>query len=295
MKSALLFPGQAAQFVGMGTKLVASSSKANDLLQQANEILDFDLGAIMASGPEEKLKETKYTQPAVFVHSLMVYESRKDEATPDAVAGHSLGELSACVVADVFSFEEGLRLVQKRAEAMQLACEMAPSTMAAVLGMSDEDVEAICDEIDGVVAANYNCPGQIVISGTFEGINKAVEVCKVRGARRALQIPVGGAFHSPLMEPAQKAFAEAIRSVTMNNAQIPIYQNVNALAVTNADDIRKNLIDQVTSPVRWTKCIQSMIGDGIGQFIEVGGKGKVLLGMMRKISREVEATGWLEE
>lgn len=295
MGKALLFPGQAAQFVGMGQKIVGASSKAKELIDEADDLLGYPLSQIMSEGPEEKLKETIYTQPAVYVHSMLVYEENKGKDEILAVAGHSLGEISACVAAGVLSFKDGLQLVQKRAEAMQKACELNPSTMAAVLGLEDNVVEDICSSIEGVVPANYNCPGQLVISGTKEGITAAVDACKERGARRALEIPVGGAFHSPLMQPAMDDFKEAIMSLTLNDASIPVYQNVDAKAHTAAEEIRQNLIDQVIHPVRWTALIQKMASDNIAHYVEVGGKGNILKGMLRKISRELEVELWREE
>lgn len=295
MGVALLFPGQAAQFVGMGEKIINHSSVAKSMLHEADEILGYKLSKIMLEGPEESLKETKYTQPAVYVHSMMVHEVHKSKIEVSAVAGHSLGEISACVSAGVLSFEEGLVLVQKRAEAMQRACELHPSTMAAVLGMNDEDVEAICRDIEGVVPANYNCPGQLVISGTKEGIHKAIEVCKEQGARRALEISVGGAFHSPLMQPAMDDFKSAIMAIDMKDASIPVYQNVDAMPHTSVMEIKDNLINQVIKPVRWTQVIQAMARDNLSNYIEVGGKGNILKGMLRKISRDLEVTLWQEE
>jgi len=296
MSKALIFPGQAAQFVGMGSKITGSQDRAKSLMDQADEILGYQLSDIMYNGPEERLKETIYTQPAVFVHSYLVYDANKDSLQPVAVAGHSLGEITACVAAGVMSFEDGLKLVQVRAEAMQYACEKNPSTMAAILGLEDEVVESVCDKVDGiVVAANYNCPGQLVISGSNEAIQAAIELAKEAGARRALEIPVGGAFHSPLMEPAVEKFVAVINEMDFNNANIPVYQNVNASASQDAATIKENLIAQITSPVRWTKSIQQMIADGVDGFVEVGGRGKVLMGMVRKISREVETTLWQEE
>lgn len=295
MKTALLFPGQAAQFVGMGTKISSSSDAAQSMMTKADDILGYKLSEIMAEGPVEKLTETIYTQPAVYLHSMLVYEQHKRAAQPVAVAGHSLGEISACVAAGVMTFEDGLMLVRKRAEAMQRACVLNPSTMAAVLGMEDEKVEAICAGIDDVVPANYNCPGQLVISGSKEGISEAIEKCKEAGAKRALEIAVGGAFHSPYMQPAMDDFKQAILSVEMTDATIPIYQNVDTQPHTAAGEIRDNLISQVISPVRWTASINRMIADGTDNFIEVGGRGKILLGMLRKISREVGSELWQEE
>ncbi len=293
MAKAYLFAGQAAQFVGMGQSLTADYQKYFD---QANDVMGFDLSKIMIEGPEEGLKETINTQPAVFLHSYLVW--LKNHAThnePNAVAGHSLGELTALVVAGVISFEDGLNLVKSRAEAMQMACEQNPSTMAAILGMDDALVEEICGSIDEVVVpANYNCPGQLVISGSKEGIDKAIEACKEGGARRALEISVGGAFHSPLMEPAVEKFKAAVNEVSFHNAAIPVYQNVVAEAVTDAQTIKQNIIDQVTSSVRWTQTIKNMMANDINHFVEIGGKGRILQGMVRKVSREVETEVWVE-
>lgn len=295
MSTALLFPGQAAQFVGMGAKIIEHNAEANRLLKQSDDILGYPLSKIMIEGPEDKLRETRYTQPAVYVHSMLVYFRDKDKELYSAVAGHSLGEISACVAAGVISYEDGLQLVQQRAEAMQRACEQNPGTMAAILGMEDERVEEICSKVDGVVPANYNCPGQLVISGSKEGITEAVEVFKAEGARRAMEISVGGAFHSPLMEPAMEDFKAAITAIDMKDAQVPVYQNVDASPHTNAEEIRANLIKQVISPVGWTSSIQNMINDGFERYIEVGGKGRILLGMLRKISREIDSELWQEE
>ncbi len=294
-KTVLLFPGQAAQFIGMGKHIYESEKKARVILDAANDILGYDLKKIMVEGPMETLTQTIYTQPAVYVHSMAVYASKSEGAEVSAVAGHSLGEISACVAAGVLNFEDGLRLVDKRARAMQVACEAHPSTMAAVLGMDDEQVESICESIDGVVPANYNCPGQIVISGTQEGIEKAVELCKEAGARRALVIAVGGAFHSPLMSSAQEELSSFISGLDFSDAAIPIYHNVDAKPNQDASVVKTQLISQVTSPVRWTSTLENLIEDGYSSFIEVGGKGKILLGMLRKVSREVEGIQWHEE
>ncbi len=295
MKTALLFPGQAAQFVGMGAEIKESDEAARNLINRADDILGYNLSEIMFNGPEERLTETIYTQPAVFIHSLLIYYRDRNKCRPVAVAGHSLGEISACVAADVFSFEEGLTLVQKRAESMQRACDQNPGTMAAILGMEDAAVEEICNQIEGVVPANYNCPGQLVISGTKEGIEKALEQCREQGARRALEISVGGAFHSPLMLPALEDFKEAIAAVKINDARILVYQNVDAKYHIDGEEIRNNLVDQVINPVRWTASIQNMIEDGISSYVEVGGKGRILQGMLRKISREIEVVFWQEK
>jgi [acyl-carrier-protein] S-malonyltransferase len=288
---AYIFPGQGAQFTGMGSNLYENSSVAKELFERANEILDFSITDIMFKGTPEELKETKVTQPAIFLHSVILAKVLGDDFKPEMVAGHSLGELSALVANGVLTFEDGLRLVSKRALAMQKACEAQESTMAAVLGLEDAVVEETCAEIDGVVvAANYNCPGQLVISGEIDAINKACEVLTEKGARRALVLPVGGAFHSPLMEPAREELAAAIEETTFSEPTCPVYQNVVAKAVTSPDEIKENLIAQLTAPVKWTQCIQAMIADGGTEFIEVG-PGKVLQGLMRKIDRTVAASG----
>lgn len=295
-KRALLFPGQAAQFVGMGSHITALDATARSLMEEVDAILGYELSEIMYEGPEERLKETIYTQPAVYVHSYLVYHTHKSDMATAAVAGHSLGEITACVAAGVCSFEDGLRLVQIRAEAMQYACEQNPGTMAAILGMEDREVELLCDQVDGmVVPANYNCPGQLVISGSKAAILEAITLAKERGAKRALEISVGGAFHSPLMEPAVARFRDVIEDMTFSDATIPVYQNVDAQPVHKAQMIKDNLIAQITSPVRWTKSIQHMIADGIETFIEVGGKGKILMGMVRKISKEAVIEQWQEK
>lgn len=288
---AYIFPGQGAQYKGMGLDLFEKSELAQELFNKANEILDFSITDIMFEGSEEELKQTKVTQPAVFLHSVILAKVLGSDFQPDMVAGHSLGELSALVAANVLSFEDGLTLVSKRALAMQKACEINPSTMAAVLGLEDEVVEQVCKEVDGVVvAANYNCPGQLVISGEVGAVEKACEVLTEKGARRALILPVGGAFHSPLMEPAREELAAAIESTIFNEPICPVYQNVPAKAVNNSAEIKKNLVAQLTAPVKWTQSIQAMIADGGTEFIEVG-PGKVLQGLMRKIDRSVVAKG----
>lgn len=288
---AYIFPGQGAQFTGMGLDLYEGSSVAQELFERANKILGFSITDIMFEGTAEELKQTKVTQPAIFLHSVILARVLGDDFMPEMVAGHSLGELSALVAADVLSFEDGLTLVAQRAIAMQKACEVHPSSMAAVLGLDDEVVEQVCDGIEGVVvAANYNCPGQLVISGEVEAITKACEVLKEKGARRALVLPVGGAFHSPMMEPAREELAAAIEATRFNEPSCPIYQNVPAKAVTSAAEIKENLIAQLTAPVRWTQSIQAIITDGGTEFIEVG-PGKVLQGLMRKIDRSVTARG----
>ncbi len=288
---AYIFPGQGAQFTGMGLDLYENSPLAQELFEKANNILGFSITDVMFEGTAEELKQTKVTQPAIFLHSVILAKVLGDDFKPEMVAGHSLGELSALVANGVLSFEDGLKLVSKRALAMQKACEIQPSTMAAVLGLEDVVVEEVCASIDGVVvAANYNCPGQLVISGEIEAVEKACEVLKEKGAKRALLLPVGGAFHSPMMEPAREELATAIEETTFNEPMCPVYQNVVAKAVTNPAEIKENLIAQLTAPVRWTQCVQAMIADGGTEFVEVG-PGKVLQGLMRKIDRSVAASG----
>jgi|TARA_B110000238_G_scaffold170738_1_gene188279 [acyl-carrier-protein] S-malonyltransferase len=288
---AYIFPGQGAQFTGMGLDLYENFPLAQEYFEKANDILGFSITDIMFEGTAEQLKETKVTQPAIFLHSVILAKVLGDSFQPEMVAGHSLGELSALVANGVLSFEDGLRLVSKRALAMQKACEIAPSTMAAVLGLEDHVVEETCLEIDGiVVAANYNCPGQLVISGEITAVEKACEVLTEKGARRALLLPVGGAFHSPMMQPAREELAAAINETTFREPTCPVYQNVPANAVTSPEEIKENLIAQLTAPVKWTQCIQAMIADGGTEFIEVG-PGKVLQGLMRKIDRSVAASG----
>ena len=283
---AYIFPGQGAQFSGMGLDIFEKYPDAQGLFLKANDILGFNITDVMFEGSAEDLKETKVTQPAIFIHSIALKSVIKD-FTPAMVAGHSLGEFSALVASGALSFEDGLKLVSQRAQAMQKACEAQPSTMAAVLGLEDKIVEQVCEETPGVVvAANYNCPGQLVISGEIEAINKACETMKEKGARRALVLPVGGAFHSPMMEPAREELAAAIEATTFTKPICPIYQNVTASAITDAKEIQANLIAQLTAPVKWTQTIQQMIADGGTEFIEVG-PGKVLQGLMRKINREV--------
>ncbi len=284
---AYLFPGQGSQHVGMGFDLYENSVLAQELFEKANSILEFPLTEIMFEGSLEDLKQTKVTQPAIFLHSVILTRILGSYFKPEMVAGHSLGEFSALVANKTINFEDGLRLVYQRALAMQKACELRPSTMAAVLGLEDKVVEKICANIDGiVVAANYNCPGQLVISGEIDAINKACEALTAKGARRALVLKVGGAFHSPLMEPAREELAAAIESTIFYKPKCPIYQNVTASAVTNPDEIKKNLILQLTAPVRWSQTIQQMIKDGGTEFIEVG-PGKVLQGLMRIINKDV--------
>ena len=288
---AYIFPGQGAQFSGMGLDLYEKYPIAQAIFEQANTILDFSITDIMFEGTAEELKETKVTQPAIFIHSVALAKTLGEKFKPEMVAGHSLGEFSALVANGVLSFEDGLTLVSQRALAMQKACEIQPSTMAAVLGLEDSIVEKICVETEGiVVAANYNCPGQLVISGEIDAINKACETLTEAGARRALVLPVGGAFHSPLMEPAREQLAAAIENTTFNEPNCPIYQNVTANAVNNAATIKKNLMAQLTAPVRWTQTIQQMITDGAVEFTEVG-PGKVLQGLLRKIDKSVTANG----
>ena len=288
---AYIFPGQGAQFTGMGLDLYEKSPLAQKYFEKANDILGFSITDIMFEGTAEQLKETKVTQPAIFLHSVILAKVLGDDFKPEMVAGHSLGELSALVANGVLTFEDGLKLVSKRALAMQKACEIAPSTMAAVLGLEDVIVEDTCAEIDGiVVAANYNCPGQLVISGEITAVEKACKVLTEKGARRALLLPVGGAFHSPMMEPAREELAAAIEGTVFSAPSCPIYQNVPACAVTDPSEIKKNLMIQLTAPVRWTQSIQAMIADGGTEFIEVG-PGKVLQGLMRKIDRSVAASG----
>ena len=288
---AYIFPGQGAQFTGMGLDLYENSTLAQGLFEQANDILGFSITDVMFEGTPEQLKETKVTQPAIFLHSVILAKVLGESFQPEMVAGHSLGEFSALVAAGVLSFEDGLKLVSQRALAMQKACEIKPSTMAAVLGLDDDVVEETCAEIDGVVvAANYNFPGQLVISGEVSAVEKACEVLTEKGARRALLLPVGGAFHSPMMEPAREELAAAIEATQFNEPACPVYQNVPAKAVNSATEIKLNLMAQLTAPVKWTQSIQAMVADGGTEFIEVG-PGKVLQGLMRKIDRNVVASG----
>ncbi|NND63903.1 MAG: ACP S-malonyltransferase [Flavobacteriaceae bacterium] len=285
---AYLFPGQGAQFSGMGLDLYEASDKAKELFNHANEVLGFDITKIMFEGSAEELKETKVTQPAIFLHSTILAEVMGASFQPDMVAGHSLGELSALVANRTLAFSDGLRLVYKRALAMQKACEIQPSTMAAVLGLEDKIVEDICAQTEGiVVAANYNCPGQLVISGEVEAVNKACEALTEAGARRALLLPVGGAFHSPLMEPAREELAAAIEETVFTAPACPIYQNVSTTAVVDPSEIKNNLIAQLTAPVKWTQSLQNMIADGATKFIEVG-PGNVLQGLVKKVDRSLE-------
>ncbi|MFN3639542.1 MAG: ACP S-malonyltransferase [Flavobacterium sp.] len=284
---AYVFPGQGAQFSGMGKELYEQSALAKELFEKANSILGFRITDVMFSGTTEDLKETKVTQPAVFLHSVILAKTLSD-FHPNMVAGHSLGEFSALVANGTLSFEDGLQLVSKRALAMQKACEMAPSTMAAVLGLDDRIVEEVCETIPGVVvAANYNCPGQLVISGETTAVETACEAMKAAGAKRALLLPVGGAFHSPMMEPAREELAAAIEATLFSKPICPVYQNVTAFAVSDPYEIKKNLITQLTAPVRWTQSVNQMIADGATSFTEVG-PGKVLVGLVNKINKEAE-------
>jgi [acyl-carrier-protein] S-malonyltransferase len=289
MKNACIFPGQGAQFVGMGKNLYEENSQAKELFEQANELLGFRITDIMFGGTDEALKQTKVTQPAVFLHSAIQFLCHTDYK-PDMVAGHSLGEFSALVANQTLGFADALILVSKRAEAMQRACEINPSTMAAVLGLADELVEKVCSEIENevVVAANYNCPGQLVISGSMAGIQEACEKMKAAGAKRALVLQVGGAFHSPLMMPAQEELQAAIEATMFKNPICPVYQNVDARPYINADSIKQNLMKQLTAPVRWTQTVQNMVADGATSFTEVG-PGTVLQGLVKKIAPELNA------
>lgn len=288
---AYVFPGQGAQFVGMGKDLYDNSPEAKALFEKANEILGFNITGIMFGGTDEELKQTKVTQPAIFLHSVLLAKTMGASFQPDMVAGHSLGEFSALVAANALSFEDGLRLVSKRAMAMQKACEVEPSTMAAILGVDDAVVEQVCSEIEEVVVpANYNCPGQLVISGSLEGVDKACVRLTELGAKRALKLNVGGAFHSPLMEPARTELAEAINSTEFNSPACPVYQNVNATPVVDPIQIKANLIAQLTAPVRWTQTVVNMLADGADSFTEVG-PGNALQGMIKKVDRAVQTVG----
>lgn len=285
---AYVFPGQGAQFTGMGKDLYEKSAQAKELFEKANEILGFRITDIMFEGTAEELKETKVTQPAVFLHSVILAKTLGADFKPEMVAGHSLGEFSALVSAGALTFEDGLKLVSQRALAMQKACEITPSTMAAVLGLDDKVVEDVCATIDGVVVpANYNCPGQLVISGETTAVEAACVAMKEAGAKRALILPVGGAFHSPMMEPAREELAAAIEKTTFSTPVCPVYQNVPASAVTNPDEIKQNLIIQLTAPVRWTQSVQNMVTDGATLFTEVG-PGNVLQGLVKKIAPEAQ-------
>ena len=284
---AYVFPGQGAQFTGMGKDLYEASEEAKTLFEKANDILGFRITDVMFKGEAEELKQTKVTQPAIFLHSVILAKLLGNRFQPEMVAGHSLGEISALTAAGVLAFDDSLELVSKRALAMQAACEAEPSTMAAILGLENEVVEGICEKVEGiVVAANYNCPGQLVISGTVDAINDACELLKEAGARRALVLPVGGAFHSPLMEPARAELAKAIEATTFKTPICSIYQNVTASAVTDPNEIKENLVAQLTAPVRWTETMHQMIADGVSGFTEVG-PGKVLQGLVKKVDRQM--------
>ncbi len=286
---AYIFPGQGSQFPGMAKDLYESSPLAKEMLEKANEILGFRITDIMFNGTEEDLKQTRVTQPAIFLHSVVLAATKAAEFKPEMVAGHSLGEFSALVVNKTLAFEDALRLVYARALAMQKACEIAPSTMAAVLGLEDEIVEKVCASIDGVVVpANYNCPGQLVISGVFPAVEAACEKMKEAGAKRALLLPVGGAFHSPMMEPAREELAAAIENTVFHKPICPVYQNVTATAVVDPLEIKKNLVAQLTAPVKWTQTVKQMLADGATSFTEVG-PGKVLQGLVKKVDKDVEA------
>lgn len=290
MKTAYVFPGQGAQFVGMGQDLYNLNDEAKALFEQANDILGFRITDIMFNGTDEDLKQTKVTQPAIFLHSVILAKALGEDFQPSMVAGHSLGEFSALVSAGALSFEDGLKLVAQRANAMQKACELQPSTMAAILGLDDETVERICAEVDEVVvAANYNCPGQLVISGSIEGIDKACALLTEAGAKRALKLNVGGAFHSPLMEPAKVELQAAIEATNIQTPRCPIYQNVDAKPYTTAEDIKANLIAQLTGAVRWTQTVQNILADGAEAFVEVG-PGNVLQGLVKKVDRQVQTS-----
>ena len=288
MTKAYVFPGQGAQFVGMGKDLYQQSAMAAEMFEKANDILGFRITDLMFDGTDEDLRQTKVTQPAIFLHSVILAKTLGESFKPGMVAGHSLGEFSALVVAEALSFEDGLKLVAQRAMAMQKACEAEPSTMAAIVGLDDKIVEDVCNEIEAVVVpANYNCPGQLVISGSFEGIDLACEKLTALGAKRALKLSVGGAVHAPLMEPARAQLAAAIESTKVSKPLCPIYQNVSALPFTDPAEIKKNLIAQLTAPVRWTQSVQNMLADGASHFTEIG-PGKVLTGLIRKIDKNAE-------
>ncbi len=288
---AYVFPGQGAQFVGMGKDLYDNNAEAREMFERANEILGFRITDLMFNGTDEDLRQTRVTQPAIFLHSVILAKTLGDEFQPDMTAGHSLGEFSALVAAGALSFDDGVRLVSARAQAMQKACELKPSTMAAVIALPDEKVEEICKGVDGVVVcANYNCPGQIVISGEVEAIDRACELLKEAGAKRALKLKVGGAFHSPLMEPARAELAEAIEATEIHAPKCPVYQNVAAKPHTDRAEIKATLVAQLTAPVRWTQSVKAMVADGADEFIELG-PGKVLQGLVAKIDPSVATSG----
>jgi [acyl-carrier-protein] S-malonyltransferase len=285
---AYVFPGQGAQYVGMGKDVYDNNPMAKKLFEKANEILGFRITDLMFEGTDEDLRQTKVTQPAIFLHSVILAKMLDNSFQPEMVAGHSLGEFSALVAAGALSFEDGLKLVSQRAFAMQKACEIKPSTMAAIVGLDDATVEEVCESIDDIVVpANYNCPGQLVISGTFEGIDKACEISNEKGAKRALKLSVGGAFHSPLMEPARAELAEAIQNTQFSIPACPVYQNVDAKPQTDPESIKTNLVSQLTAPVKWTQTVQNMIADGGDHFTEIG-PGKVLQGLIKKVDRSVQ-------
>lgn len=287
---AFVFPGQGAQFVGMGKDLYDNSAEAKAMFDKANNILGFSITDLMFAGTADDLKQTKVTQPAIFIHSTILAKVMGNKFAPDMVAGHSLGEFSALVAAGAMTFEDGLLLVSKRAQAMQKACEAAPSTMAAIVGLDDATIEEVCKGIDGVVPANYNCPGQLVISGSIEGIDKACEQLTEKGAKRAIKLAVSGAFHSPFMEPARAELAQAIENTQFSTPICPVYQNVTAQPVTNPDEIKKNLVAQLTAPVKWTQIVNNMIAAGVDTFTEVG-PGAVLQGLVKKTNRTVATVG----
>ena len=288
---AYVFPGQGAQFVGMGKDLYENSELAKELFEKANEILGFRITDLMFEGTDEDLRQTKVTQPAIFLHSVILAKTLGDDFKPEMVAGHSLGEFSALVANGVLSFEDGLKLVSQRAMAMQKACEIEPSTMAAIIGLDDETVEKVCNEIDEIVVpANFNCPGQLVISGSMKGIEIACEKLKEAGAKRALPLKVGGAFHSPLMEPARVELEAAIENTTFSTPVCPVYQNVNAKPISDPVEIKKNLVAQLTAPVRFTQTLENMIADGASSFSEIG-PGKVIQGLVKKVDRKMETAG----
>lgn len=287
---AYVFPGQGSQFSGMGKDLYDNDQQARQMFDEANQILGFNITDVMFAGTDDELRQTKVTQPAIFLHSVILAKVLGAKFAPDMVAGHSLGEFSALVSAGAMSFADGLRLVSHRAQAMQRACEQAPSTMAAIVGLDDATVEQVCQEVDGVVPANYNCPGQLVISGSVEGIDKACAILTEKGAKRAIKLAVSGAFHSPFMEPARAELAKAIEETSFNAPVCPVYQNVTAKAETDPAAIKLNLVAQLTSSVRWTQTMQNMIAAGADEFVEVG-PGKVLQGLIRKTSRDVRSAG----